>query len=252
MKSTFGPFYSKRDEYFDALTKAGVDIHDQRGKQSEGGFEKDRLQYLTSLRDEIIRRFPPVALLGSLGRLFSPDSLPPASLPPQEIATHGSKDLDVVLNHWGSIVNVEFARLQWPTAAMFLSRLTPRPKSMQDVLATLLEPGRAAILPDIQRIAIAALALPVTSVECERGFSTLNLIKTKLRNRLNTDTLCALIRIKIEGPPVNKFDFASVASMWFQESRRRILFSDSGDYSTVQLSACAEESDSEGEFASGL
>lgn len=37
--------------------------------------------------------------------------------------------------------------------------------------------------------------LPATSVDCERGFSCLNQIKTDLRNRLKTEHLGSLIRL---------------------------------------------------------
>jgi hypothetical protein len=44
--------------------------------------------------------------------------------------------------------------------------------------------------------------IPVSTVDCERGFSRQNLIKTKLRNRLRHDHLDQLMRIAIEGMKV--------------------------------------------------
>ena len=52
-----------------------------------------------------------------------------------------------------------------------------------------------------------ALIIPVSTASCERGFSAINRIKTKLRNRLLTPTVDTLLRISIEGPLIDQFDF---------------------------------------------
>ncbi|EGI61191.1 hypothetical protein G5I_10564 [Acromyrmex echinatior] len=48
------------------------------------------------------------------------------------------------------------------------------------------------------QIAATALSLPHSNAEVERIFSMCIDIKTKKRNRLNTKTLCALLRIKLD------------------------------------------------------
>ncbi|KYN29119.1 hypothetical protein ALC57_01438 [Trachymyrmex cornetzi] len=48
------------------------------------------------------------------------------------------------------------------------------------------------------QIATIALSLPHSNAEVERVFSVCTDIKTKKRNRLNTETLCALLRIKLD------------------------------------------------------
>ena len=44
------------------------------------------------------------------------------------------------------------------------------------------------------------------SADCERGFSTLGRITTKLRSRLTNSSLNSLLMISMEGPPIQKFD----------------------------------------------
>ena len=51
------------------------------------------------------------------------------------------------------------------------------------------------------------LTLPMSSVNCERGFSVMKLIKTRLRNSLKQDTLEHVMMIAIEGPEMKKFNF---------------------------------------------
>jgi hypothetical protein len=52
--------------------------------------------------------------------------------------------------------------------------------------------------------------LPVSSSECERGFSTMNLDNTSTRNRLQISTLAASIFIKVNGPPTTHFQVSFI------------------------------------------
>jgi hypothetical protein len=56
--------------------------------------------------------------------------------------------------------------------------------------------------PNICFLARAALVIMLASVDCERGFSQLVIIKTALRNRLTTHSLDALMRITLTGPNI--------------------------------------------------
>ena len=58
------------------------------------------------------------------------------------------------------------------------------------------------------------LILPVSSTPCERGFSSANRIKTKLRNRLLVESMDVLLRISIEGPPLQQFDFSRALDIY--------------------------------------
>lgn len=58
-----------------------------------------------------------------------------------------------------------------------------------------------ANFPLVIAIAMRVLVIPLCSVECERGFSQQNLIRTKHRSCLETSTLDSLMRIAMTGPP---------------------------------------------------
>ena len=66
---------------------------------------------------------------------------------------------------------------------------------------------------DLSKLANICLLLPILTACCERGFSTLNRTKTKLRNRLKLETLDTLMRIDLEGPPIDTFDFSAALSI---------------------------------------
>ena len=74
-------------------------------------------------------------------------------------------------------------------------------KSLQDVLLTLT--GKEDIkagFPNLSKLAEILEVLPVTTATVERSFSSMKLIKTRLRSRMGEETLEHTMRICIEGP----------------------------------------------------
>ena len=61
--------------------------------------------------------------------------------------------------------------------------------------------------PNIITLLGIIYSIPFSSVECERGFSKQNLIKTDLRNSLNTETLHFLMMVGLEEKNLSEFDF---------------------------------------------
>ena len=60
--------------------------------------------------------------------------------------------------------------------------------------------------PNIAAAARRLLVSPVSTVDCERGFSRQNLIKTAIRNRITISNLENLMMISIEGPERKQFN----------------------------------------------
>jgi len=58
------------------------------------------------------------------------------------------------------------------------------------------------------------LSLSCGTAECERGFSAMNLIVTKLRTLLTVENLNSLLFIKINGPPVHRFEPKKYVRNW--------------------------------------
>ena len=84
------------------------------------------------------------------------------------------------------------------------------------------KPAFQQLYPNLCILAAVGLVLPLSTVDCERGFSDLKLIKTPLRNRLCVSTLESLLWIAIEGPPLTQFDFGHACDLWARAANRRI------------------------------
>ena len=65
------------------------------------------------------------------------------------------------------------------------------------------------------------LLIPIDTSECERGFSLMGRIKSDWRAALNTETMCALIRIALHGPAVNDFNPNHPIDLWYRAGQRR-------------------------------
>jgi hypothetical protein len=60
------------------------------------------------------------------------------------------------------------------------------------------------------------LSIPAHSVECERGFSLLKVIKTDWRNRLTDDAVTDLMRISLDSADIKEFNPDPAIHLWQQ------------------------------------
>ena len=79
--------------------------------------------------------------------------------------------------------------------------------------------------PNMCVLAQIALLIPVSTVECERGFSAMKRIKTALRNLLGEEMLEALMFLSIEAEDRARFPFEVAVRRWFDKSPRRVEIS---------------------------
>ena len=71
-----------------------------------------------------------------------------------------------------------------------------------------------AEFPNMIKLMAISRVLPVSSVECERGFSKQNLIKTRLRCSLSIELLDKLMRVSINGPKLPASDPLPIFRKW--------------------------------------
>ena len=77
------------------------------------------------------------------------------------------------------------------------------------------------MFPNLARIAAIGLLLPMSTANCERGFSALQRIKTDLRNRLSNKIFNYLLSIS-KGPSPADFPYNEACDIWAGWRNRRI------------------------------
>ena len=73
-----------------------------------------------------------------------------------------------------------------------------------------------------QHILKIALIVPLSNAQVERIFSQQNLIKNKLRNKMNINTLNNHLMILLNGPEIEDFDFEKAYEHWVNKKSRKI------------------------------
>ena len=75
--------------------------------------------------------------------------------------------------------------------------------------------------------------LPISSADCERGFSQMNLYHTSERNRLLTETVADLLMIGVNGPPTTHWNATPYVISWLKSGRHGALDKATGVKKTV-------------------
>ena len=178
-----------------------------------------RQKFLSQVIINLQERFPHTELLEAFS-ILDPEGL---------LGQQGVEDqLGVILEHYHDgplAINPEECTREYTEFCAF-TRSHVQLKSCK----TLLELSEkvvgndsiASLFPLVSKLIVRALVLPVSTADCERCFSTMNRVKTDLRNQMSTETLQRLIRIGLEGPDSSDFDFSEASRRWATLKHRRI------------------------------
>ena len=160
-------------------------------------FEAFRFNFFQALHDNVVQRFPSTDILTG-ARVLSKASWPKDPLQKSlygenEVASL-CKAFDIDKSLSADIV-LEYA--------LFKRTETARPKLK--ILMNLLA------------------VLPISSAECERGFSQMNLYHTAVRNRLLTTSVADSMVIGINGPPLSSWNATKYVVSWLQSGKHGAL-----------------------------
>ncbi|XP_062028866.1 uncharacterized protein LOC133744851 [Rosa rugosa] len=93
--------------------------------------------------------------------------------------------------------------------------------SVSDLCRRLVESRKSAFFPMIYRLICLVLTLPVSTATTERAFSAMNIIKNKLRNKMEDDFLDDLMVLNIEKEFADSIDNDSVIAEFEMSGPRR-------------------------------
>ncbi|XP_062021391.1 uncharacterized protein LOC133737947 [Rosa rugosa] len=97
--------------------------------------------------------------------------------------------------------------------------------SVSNLCRRLVESRKSAFFPMIYRLICLVLTLPVSTATTERAFSAMNIIKNKLRNKMEDDFLDDLMVLNIEKEFADSIDNDSVIAEFEMSGPRRVRFS---------------------------
>ena len=177
-----------------------------------------REKYIDKLIDNLTERFADSDMLSALITLFHSNKAA-SSIESVGLEEYGNSSVRVIATHFSTTVDSERLQLEWMRFKHILLNQSCETPA-HDVMAVISSDSSfSSLYPYPSKIASIVLTLPVSTADCERGFSR---IKTDQRNRLKTPTLDRLIRLSTEGPSIDSFDYDAVVSTWAERSSRRI------------------------------
>ena len=164
--------------------------------------------------------FPAISILKELDTVLNPKKL--RNVPQESIATHGLPSLDKVIERMSLTTDNGFEpeRAKNDFLAFKIHARASSTKSFVEFAEELLA-HYSDQYPDFAILTSYFLSVPLNSASCERGFSAQNLVKTKLRNRLTDKRHNELLRISINGPDFQRFDYVNAAQN-FRKMKNRI------------------------------
>ena len=163
--------------------------------------------FIKKLCENIQQRFPDVELLEAF-TLFDQNKLP-GSFDEVIESNYGiDKVSDTLGKHFGSLDH-QVLRMDWTNFRVYMMQCC-RDMSMKAVLLKLATNSTLQqMYPLLHKLAQICLIIPVSTADCEQGFSAMRRVKTKLRNQMKNSTFNHCLRIFIVGPPIAEFDFSS-------------------------------------------
>ena len=137
----------------------------------------------------------------------------------------GMTKLELLLQHYSDgplQIDADQCRSEWKQLRELLQRhQTLRSEGKMQALAKFLLLD-ANLFPEMSKLMVRACVLPVSTADCERGFSCMNRIVTAQHNRLKTITIDRLIRISIQGPLIEHFKFDQAVEKWVRLGPHRL------------------------------
>ncbi|KAL4346995.1 hypothetical protein GQ457_17G015670 [Hibiscus cannabinus] len=97
-------------------------------------------------------------------------------------------------------------------------------ETISDLCQWLVRTRKSEIYPLVYRVVTLILTLPVSTATTERSFSAMNIIKNKLRNKIEDEFLSNCLLLHIEKEIVETFDVDSIISDFCDMKERRVLF----------------------------
>ena len=193
---------------------------------------KIKEQFIDELLLNLEARFPQSDT--DLVTAFSCLGLCPISfLSPDELKVWGNDKIQTLCDKYGkdlicddgtiypAIVDPYTVHVEWKNVKTCVKD-NSYPRTSTANLWSLLKQYHHSEFPQLIKLAMITLVLPVHTSDCERSFSTQNQLKTPSRNRITSEHLDLLMQINVNGPEKKDYDFTKALKLWKNSKKRRL------------------------------
>ncbi|XP_052086411.1 zinc finger protein 862-like [Mytilus californianus] len=208
-----GPNTKDIATYFNSLEEYGV-----KYKQTEiDRFQEQVYQpFINNVISNLHDRFPDTSVLDSFS-VFDPDLLDQKDPSTNEYLQF--QKLKQLAKQFPSVGTSDTAEEEF-TSLRYIIASKMKDQTTRQVLEKTAK--MTDLYPVLSKYCQIALVVPVSTADCERTFSTLNRVKSILRNRLSQHILNCLMTISTEGPSLQNFDFQACVTAFAQKKKRKL------------------------------
>ena len=208
-------------DFDDSLSECGITVTAELKQQFHTTVY---VPFLESLLCHVQERLPDTGVFAAFS-ILDPSKLP-ASVEDVVSLRYGQPAVQTLEQQYccGDVVSVTASSIkaEWQELRIYLCGYC-RSKSMADILQLLIHnPTLQASYPNFSKLAHICQTLPIHTADCERAFSTMRRVKGRLRSEMTNSTLNHCMRISIEGPTLEEFNFNESVDSWGNLKNRRI------------------------------
>jgi hypothetical protein len=188
-------------------------------------------EYSIAIIDAIERRFPQTELYNSFS-IFDPKEIPDDD---SQLNLYGIKEIEFLGNFYGEIKFVDGNGFQeiidrnqlfeeWRLVKYILQFNKSNELDFINFWKFIFDTDEdfSFNYPNVSLLVKISLIIPLSNANVERIFSQTKLIKSKLRNKMNLDTLDDHLMILLNGPEIEEFNFEKAYECWENKKNRRI------------------------------
>jgi hypothetical protein len=201
------------------IVATGVSSHPIKFKCADINVFKNLIRRVaTSVIDHLHARFPPQPIFEAF-KVFDPKHMRDHRV---NFASYGRSELTAVCTHFCNIsflnISPQVAQIEWNTIKNLIKDNVGKYSTISDLLQF---PDLKVTYPNMYKVLSVIVCMPVTSVDCERGFSKMSLIKSDIRNKLNSETLNALMNVSISDVNRDKVRWGGVSEIFHHRLTHR-------------------------------
>ncbi|XP_006824225.1 zinc finger protein 862-like [Saccoglossus kowalevskii] len=176
-------------------------------------------KYIDGLIVNLRERFPDVHLLQAFS-IFDPSLLEKDDSGRLD-DTLQQQHLETLSTHYSDILSSEEMAREWEMMKNLMVDDQHSSFTCTQMMNKVVKQYKDVFV-NLYKLAVIGLIVPMSTADCERGFSALSRVKTTLRNRMCEKTLSNLLFITLEGPPVEDFPYDEAANIWASIRNRRL------------------------------
>ncbi|XP_060691791.1 uncharacterized protein LOC132822428 isoform X2 [Hemiscyllium ocellatum] len=170
--------------------------------------------------DSLKERFPDNAIIRAF-RILDPDRIPSD---PEKLAQYGNSEAAALQNHFSDLLSNDGKDLvaEWDQMKYLIA--SRKGESLDEVCIDLAHSDMwRKEYPNFSILSEVCVVMSASTAEPDTGFTSVNLIKNKYRNRLTSDQLDQLLRLCLEKPEDRQDYLDAAYAAWLQAEQWRLL-----------------------------